>query len=112
MTQSSVVVKSNLSSKWAGATAVELDVATLEMATDIHKRAVMLAPEDTGALVNSGVVERIKAAYYRIKFGSSQVPYARKRHFENQLHPNTLGYLAKAGDGVARGNTDKYLRKL
>jgi hypothetical protein len=81
------------------------------MATDIHRRAVMLAPEDSGALVNSGRVERVSTAFYRIIFGSSQVPYARIRHYENKKNPQTLGYLAKAGDGVARGNVDKYLRK-
>ena len=31
----------------------------LAMATDIHKRAVILAPVDTSALANSGTVEPV-----------------------------------------------------
>jgi len=80
------------------------------MATDIDKRAKMLAPKDTSALVNSGRVERVRAGFYRIVFGDSRVPYAKRRHYENFKNPQTLGYLAKAGDSVARGNISKYIR--
>lgn len=70
----------------------------------------MLAPVDTRALVSSGVIERNGTANYTIRFGSARVPYARIRHFENKRNPQTLGYLEKAGDSVARGNVNKYLR--
>lgn len=78
----------------------------LEMVTDIHRRAVILAPILTAALRNSGVIEPITDGY-RIKFGSSRVPYARRQHFE---HKTRSGYLAKAGDSVARGDKSKYFR--
>lgn len=81
----------------------------LEMVTDIHKRAVALAPVDTSALANSGRVNKITRGY-SVTFGSSRVPYARRRHFENKKNPQTKGYLAKAGDNVARGNVGKYFR--
>lgn len=86
-----------------------LNRGLLEMSTDIHRRAVILAPLLTAALRNSGVVEPI-ANGYRVKFGSNRVPYARRRHFENKKNPQTKGYLAKAGDGVARGDVGKYFR--
>lgn len=81
----------------------------LAMATDIHKRAVILAPVDTSALANSGTVKPVTNGYM-IKFGSSRVPYARRRHFENEKHPATKMYLAKAADSVARSNQSKYFK--
>lgn len=88
--------------------------ALLEMVTDIHARAVVRAPiGETGNLKNSGKVEALPVPYklgYSITFGSSKVPYARRRHFENKKNPHTLGYLALAGDSVARGDKTKYFR--
>lgn len=81
----------------------------LEMVTDIHTRAVILAPVDTSALRNSGKIEPVIGGY-KVQFGSSKVPYARRRHFENKKNPQTKGYLAKAGDSVSRGNVSKYFR--
>lgn len=81
----------------------------LEMSNDIRTRAVVIAPKVTRALANSGVVEPITNGY-RIKFGSGKVPYARLRHFENKKNPQTKGYLAKAGDSVARGDKSKYFK--
>ena len=86
-----------------------LDIGLLEMSTDIDRRAKALAPVETSALRNSGEVSPITNGY-KISFGSSRVPYARRRHFENRKNPQTKGYLAKAGDSVARGNTAKYFR--
>jgi hypothetical protein len=86
-----------------------LKAGMLEMVTEIHKRAVMLAPTDTGALVNSGRIKTIPMGY-AVTFGSSRVPYARRRHFENKKNPQTLEYLEKAGDSVVKGNTSKYFR--
>lgn len=81
----------------------------LQMATDIHRRAVAFAPIETGALKNSGRVETENDGY-KVIFGSSRVPYARRRHFENKKNPQTLGYLAKAGDSVARNSKGKYFK--
>lgn len=81
----------------------------LEMATDIHRRAVAFAPIKEGALRNSGRVEAVNDGY-KVVFGSSRVPYARRRHFENKRNPQTLGYLVRAGDSVVRGNISKYFR--
>lgn len=107
---SKVLFTSILQGKWLNATDQELDRAVAEMATDIDRRAKMLAPVDSGNLVSSGRVKRNKLASYQVSFGDNQVPYARRRHFENKKNPQTLRYLEKAGDSVSRGNISKYLR--
>lgn len=103
-------VKINYNQNWDKAKSGNfIDDGLLEMATDIHRRAVILAPVDTSALRNSGVVDKISGGY-AIRFGSSRVPYARIRHEVNKKNPQTRRYLAKAGDSVARGDTAKYFR--
>lgn len=93
----------------------EDDVTALTMAVDIHRRSAILAPKDSRNLVNSGRVERVARGHYRIVYGGNgngfSVPYAKRRHFENRLNPQTLGYLAVAGDTVARSGVAKYRRR-
>ena len=108
--RSSVRVESTLLSRWIPLTGIQLDRATLEIATDIDRGAKTLAPKATGALKKSGKVTRKGAADYVISFGGSSVPYARRRHFENQKSPGTLRYLERAGEAVSRGSIKKYLR--
>jgi len=105
----SMKVKINMKKGWETDLAKAVQNGLLEMANDIRTRAVILAPVETGALKNSGVVEPV-ANGYRIRFGSERVPYARRRHFENKKNPQTLGYLARGADSVARGNISKYFR--
>lgn len=102
-------VKVNIDPLWSMKIERKLKIGLLEMTTDIHRRSAILAPVLTRALVNSGVIEPVTDGY-KIKYGSSKVPYARRRHFENKKHPQTKGYLAKAGDSVARGDKSKYFR--
>jgi len=102
-------VKVNMKPNWDKNIADGLKKGLAEMSIDIHKRAVILAPIETGALRNSSRVEPVTNGY-RIRFGDSRVPYARRRHFENKKNPQTRGYLAKAGDSVARGDQSKYFR--
>lgn len=102
-------VKVTINKNWSKDVERGLKLAVLDMATAIHHRAVILAPKDTRALANSGKVEPVHDGY-KIQFGNSSVPYARIRHFENKKNPQTLGYLAKAGDSVARGDKSKYFR--
>lgn len=102
-------VKVNINKNWSGPIEDDLQAGLLEMATDIHRRAVILAPVDTGALANSGVIAQVKDGY-SVTFGSTRVPYARRRHFENKKNPQTIEYLSKAGDSVARSDKSKYFR--
>lgn len=95
--------------QWSASTEGKLDVAVLEMATDIHRASAILAPKDSRALVNSGRIERKGPASYAVVYGGGAVPYARRRHFENKKTPGSLKYLERAGDAAAR-NVKRYLR--
>ena len=99
-------VKVKMKANWSGDIQAGLQKALLELTTDVQRRAVILAPIDTGALRTSGNISPVTDGY-AIKFGSSRVPYARRQHFE---HKTQSGYLAKAGENVARGNVSKYFK--
>lgn len=88
-----------------------LNRAAVMMATDIHRQAVILAPKDTRALANSGKVAKEGDGKVSVTFGSSAVPYARRRHFENKKNPQTLLYLERPGENVSK-NASKYIEKL
>ncbi|HUH57787.1 MAG TPA: hypothetical protein VL020_04665, partial [Pseudomonadales bacterium] len=61
-------------------------------------------------LVNSGRINKKGNASYTVSFGGDGVKYAKRRHYENKLNPQTLLYLEKAGDGISRSNLNKYIR--
>jgi hypothetical protein len=97
--------------KWTSTTERKLDLAVLEIATDIDRVATTLAPHATGALANSGRVVRDGSAHYRVIYGGGAIPYARRRHYENKKTPSSLRYLERAGDQAAR-NINRYLRGI
>lgn len=103
-------VKIDMKKGWSQKIERGLKAGLLEMATDIQRVAADRAPVDSGALRNSGEVEPVRDGY-RIRFGSARVPYARIRHYENRKNPSSIGYLAKAGDSVARSDTSRYFRR-
>jgi hypothetical protein len=104
-------VKTTIIPNWDGKIHKNMQAALLDMAADIDKRAKILAPKLTRALVNSALISPSKLSdTYTVSFGSSKVPYARRRHYENKKNPQTIGYLTKAGESVARGSTGKYFR--
>lgn len=111
MAKRNVTVTSTLSKQWVGKTDRAIDIAVLTIATDIDKRAKILAPHESGALINSSQIERLGSGHYAVSYGGGDVPYAKRRHFENKKNPQTIGYLAKAGDSVARSSLTKYIRK-
>lgn len=106
----SVTVTSKLVTRWLPSTEASLDKAVLEMATDIDRVAKQLAPKQTGALKKSGRIERVGNAHYIISFGGNSVPYAKRRHYENNRNPQSLRYLERAGDSISRSGIKKYLR--
>lgn len=77
---------------------------------DVKNRAVILAPKDSGDLRRSGVVNVKRNDTVVISFGNSEVKYARRRHYENNLHPSTRYYLTNALKSIT--NPAKYFRKL
>lgn len=82
--------------------------ALAKMGDSVHNRARLFAPELTGALKDDGdVVQRNLSVV--IGFGGLSVPYARRRHYENNKHPQTKRYLERAGDAVGREGIIRYL---
>lgn len=79
-----------------------------KMGVAILNRARMYAPVDTGALVADGRVTNDEDSV-SVVFGGFSVPYARRRHYENNLHPNTKLYLERAGNQVAKQGVQFYL---
>jgi hypothetical protein len=97
--------------QWTAQTEAKLDLAVLDMATDIHRVSGVLAPKASRALVNSGRIERVGPAHYKVVYGGGAVPYARRRHFENKKTPGSLHYLERAGDATSR-NFKRYVEDL
>ena len=97
--------------KWEANTEEKLDFAVLEMATDVHRVASVLAPKASRALVNSGRIRKEGRAHYIVIFGGGLVPYALRRHYENLKTPGSLRYLERAGDSTSR-NFKRYIRNI
>jgi hypothetical protein len=77
------------------------------LGNDIKKRAVVLAPKDTGALRQSAKVEVKKSDEAIISFN---VPYSRIRHEINRLHPSTRKYLVNGLKSIS--DVSKYFPKF
>jgi len=75
-----------------------------DLGNDIEKRAVVLAPKDTGRLRNSVKVQTGKDKV-TVSFNT---PYAKRRHYENNLHPSTKLYLTEAMKSIT--NVSKYFK--
>lgn len=97
-------------SAWINSETKRMASAAAEMGVDILNRAIMNAPKDTGALVRSGRIVKIGATEYAVVFGDNAVRYALRREYENKKNPQTLHYLERAGESVARGSVNKYFR--
>jgi hypothetical protein len=86
-----------------------MDLAVGKWAADTHNTAQRLAPHLTGALQNSGKIKRNAEADWQVSFGNAQVPYARRRHFENFRNPGTLRYLERPGDANSKNFVQRYM---
>ena len=87
----------------------KIDNALAKMGTAILNRAQMYAPVLTGALRADGRVVKDSPSSVTVRFGGFSVPYARRRHYENNKHPATKYYLERAGNQVARQGVQNYL---
>lgn len=97
---------------WQAIHRKEMDIGLVQMATDVHRLAVQIAPVDKGNLEASGRIKKVKDGAEVIFGGTSggvSVPYARRRHYENRKNPQTLRYLERAAKAVAK-NDSKYFR--
>lgn len=80
----------------------------LQMGFDIASRARYNAPVLTGALRNS-IRATTEGEVVYVLAGSSRVPYAKRREYENRKHPNTTHYMGRAFNEVLNSNwEDKY----
>lgn len=75
---------------------------------DVKRRAVVLAPVDTGALRQSSRVDvNTKGDAVRVSFNT---PYSRLRHEVNNLNPSTRKYLSNALKSIK--SVDKYFERF
>lgn len=86
-----------------------LKQALSAMADSVLLDAQNLAPVLSGDLKRSGR-KTTQGNAFIVEFGDSKdVPYARRRHYENKKNPQTLLYLQRAGEGVAKRGIRPYL---
>lgn len=82
--------------------------ALQKMGNSVMNRAILFAPELTGALKGDGDV-KVGRMNVVVGFGGLSVPYARRRHYENNKNPQTKRYLERAGYAVGREGITRYL---
>ena len=78
-------------------------VGVLNMLAEIDAKAKNYAPVKTSNLVNSGEIQGNS-----VIFGNKQAPYARLRHFVNNLHPGTRYDLSRAAEEVAKSDLRRF----
>lgn len=86
----------------------KINNALAKMGDSILNRAQLYAPIETGALRADGRVAKSENKIV-VAFGGFAVPYARRRHYENNLHPGTKYYLERAGNETVRQGVQFYL---
>jgi hypothetical protein len=74
---------------------------------DVRKRAIILAPKDTGWLRSTAKVD-LKSNGETVEI-SFNTPYAKRRHYENNLHPSTRLYLSNALKSIT--NVGNYFKR-
>lgn len=82
----------------------KLERSMLRLSSDVVKTSQILNPVDTGELKDSTRYERTGELQYRVLV---DVPYARRRHFENFKNPHTRLYLQRAVEKNSR-NLERY----
>jgi hypothetical protein len=100
--------KSN-AARWLANETRVLKRAERAMGQVMLNRSTMIAPVESGGLVRSGRVEDNPLGGISVIFGDDDAPYARRRHFENKKNPQTLHYLKRGGDSVAKENPKKFV---
>lgn len=81
-----------------------ITVGLRNLGKDVERRAIILAPIDSGDLRQSSKTQ-VKNDSVSVSFN---VPYARLRHYQNNLHPSTRYYLNNALKSIT--NVRKYFK--
>lgn len=132
--------RSSVSFKWNTAKLAQVrqkfGQGLLRMGADIASKARGNAPVLTGNLVRSIRIDTAESStdivvvkaggkvdfpvYKYVKnkktgkkkkvFTGYSIPYARRREYENNLHPGTKYYMHRAFDTVVRGNIGQYFK--
>lgn len=76
------------------------------LGNDVKKRAIILAPIDSGELRQSAKVDVVSDSV-EISFNTE---YARIRHYTNNLHPSTRLYLTNALKSIT--NLKRYFKSF
>lgn len=80
----------------------------MAMGYDIAAQARANAPYETGALRNSIRVHSVDANTVEViaggAFGNKSVPYALRREYENNLHPDRKHYMKRAQKLIMTGD--------
>lgn len=100
----------------------------IHMGFAIADKARANSPVDIGALKNSirttvdgnnkvyviagGTVGKDEQGVARVINGRFKIPYAKKREYENNKHPNTKFYLHRAFETVTNGDVKRYWEPL
>ena len=80
----------------------------LSLGNDVKRRAIILAPKLSGDLrASSKVNVSTKGDSVEVSFNT---PYAKRRHYENRLHPATRLYLTNALKSIT--NVANYFRRI
>lgn len=82
------------------------NLGLFKMGTDIAARARANAPVLTGALRNDIRITAEQGTIY-VLAGSSRVPYARIREYENRKHPQTTHYMGRAFASILNSNWEE-----
>lgn len=104
------MVVSDKSSAWLKIQQVNAKNKRRSMAESIRGRASMIAPRLSGDLGQNGRVEEKGSDTSTIVFGDENVPYARRRNFENKKNPQTLNYLKNAADQLFKESAGKWFK--
>ena len=100
-------VKVTTTRDWGREIENQLKAGLNRLGTEILNEARLNAPIRSGDLRKSGALT-VDGNMAKIRFGNTDVPYARMRHFVNNLHPDTKYYLQRAGDSATRNAADYF----
>lgn len=79
-----------------------ISVGLTRLGDDVKRRAIILAPKDTGRLRQSARVElKSNGDTVVVSFNTD---YAKMRHYVNNLHPSTRYYLTNALKSIKNVN--------
>ena len=113
----SVVGSASIKIKWDNAAINDIERRTAQgliaMAADVATHARNRAPVLTGALKGSIRVDPSRLSSYTVYVragGIGGIRYARRREFENNLHPLTKHYMSNGLRDTTSGNWERFFK--